>query len=111
MFLAVAILLLTGGECVTPLFADQQSKECCAKGMCQRSQKKDPCCQTTPPAATHYFETASKVALDRIPAFVVVVAPHTAEFSLSSSTGIDRMDTAFQWPPGSLRGVSLPLLV
>src|ERR1022692_3273779 len=73
MLLAVALLLLTGGECVTPLFADQQSKERCARGMCQRSgrqsqkqsQKKDPCCQVAPPAITKYFQRAGKVTFDQ----------------------------------------------
>jgi hypothetical protein len=116
MFLSVAILLLTGGECVTPLFANQQSKQCCARGMCQRSrrssQKKDPCCQTTPPTATQYFEVAAKTTIDRAPVVVASVVSNGADFSRSSlSFRNDGMAAAFQWPPGSLPSVSLPLLV
>jgi len=111
MLLAVGIFLLNAGDCISPLVADQKSKDCCAKGQCHRPQKKDPCCQTTPPTLTKYFQAAGKVTFDHplpVEAEAVITAgpvlPSIREFSLN------RLDSA-QWPPGLAKNVSLPLLV
>lgn len=112
MLLAFGILLLNGGDCISPLFADQQSKDCCAKGMCHHSQKKDPCCETIPPATTKYFQATGKVTLDQSLLVVTAAIGGVAKF-VSPSLGSFHSDNvgATQWPPGVARSVSLPLLV
>jgi|SRR6266404_6929165 len=112
MLLAVAILLLNAGDCISPLFADQQSKDCCAKGQCHRPQKKDPCCQTTPPSLIKYFQATGKVTFDhalpvatgRVVNTIALALPSLDDFSAK------RLDTA-EWPPGVAKSVSRPLLV
>lgn len=112
MLLAVAILLLNGGDCISPLFADQQSKDCCAQGECDQSQKDDPCCQTTPPAVTKYFQPAGKVDLDQGSAVVAGTGIERGHLPvLFSAFHRDDMDLTFCWPPGIAKGVLLPLLV
>src|SRR6266852_2436191 len=112
MLLALGILLLNGGDCISPLFADQQSKDCCARGQCHRSQKKDPCCQTTPPTLTQYFQPAARVTLNAVPVAVANAPNDRAAFTPSFATfNREYVDLALQWPPGAARGFALPLLV
>ena len=57
------ILILRGGDCVPLLFANQQTKDCCTKGKCSRSQKADPCCQTSSSDSIQHFQAQDKVSL------------------------------------------------
>lgn len=57
------ILILRGGDCVPLLFANQQTKDCCTKGKCSRSQKADPCCQTSSSDSVQHFQAQEKVFL------------------------------------------------
>src|SRR5258708_37297249 len=112
MLLAVALLLLNAGDCVSPIFADQQSRDCCARGQCHSSQKKDPCCQTAPPTVTKDFQLAAKVTLDHRPIVLTDAVAANSAFSPSpAAVWRDCLDLTVQWPPGIVAGVSLPLLV
>jgi hypothetical protein len=112
MFLAVVILLLSGGDCISPLLADQKSKDCCAQGQCHRSQKKDPCCQTTPPAITQFFQAVAKVTVDPGPRVVTdALNNHTRFFTFPTAQSAACLDLAVPWPPGSNEDASLLLRV
>jgi hypothetical protein len=112
MLFAAAILLLNAGDCVSPLFADQQAKDCCSQGSCHRSQKSDPCCQTTPPSATQSFELSAKVTLDydvlAVTDVILNIAP-TRQAPVFSYRVASHL--TFESPPGGAERVSLPLLL
>jgi len=112
MFIALAMVLLKGGDCISPLFADQESKNCCTRGKCNPSQKADPCCQTTSPSATQYFQPATKVTLDQSSLAltdVVIDVAHLEPSFVAVNRGF--LEMAFKSPPGLTQSVSLPLLI
>ena len=112
MFIALAILLLNGGDCISPLFADQQSKDCCTRGKCNPLQKADPCCQTTSPSATQDFQASAKVTLDHGSVLLMDAFINVVHFEPSLVTfPRDYLDMASKSPPGTVKGVSLPLLI
>lgn len=63
MLIAVVMLLLGGGDCVSLLFAEQQTKECCTKGHCSPGQKADPCCESSSSAPIKYFQAQGKSSI------------------------------------------------
>lgn len=112
MFLAAAILLLQGGNCVSLLFADQQANDCCTRGECNPARKADPCCQTSPSAGIKYFQPESKsstITLSSIP------TPVTLNFGFlppPSDVEAGRLPEApFHSPPDRNAQASLPLLI
>ena len=78
-----AILILRGGDCVPLLFANQQTKDCCTKGKCSRSQKADPCCQTSSSDSVQHFQAQEKVSL---PTLAQLDSPAVEVFSSSLLT-------------------------
>src|SRR5580658_10516239 len=113
MLVAVVILALNCGDCISPLFADQKSKDCCAQGQCHRTQKKDPCCQTTPPALTQLFQAVAKVTVNPAGPRVVTdtLDDHPRLVTSPTAHSATHLDLAVPWPPGSDEDASLPLRV
>ena len=106
------ILILRGGDCVPLLFANQQTKDCCTKGKCSRSQKPDPCCQTSSSDSVQHFQAEEKVSLPTL----AQVDSATVEAFSSSLLAIlvfeaVLIDTSPPWFPGPMARVSLPLLI
>ena len=112
MFAALAILLINGGDCISPLFADQKAKDCCTRGKCNPTQKADPCCRTTSPSATQEFQASEKVTLDPGALVVADAIPviTAVGYPLVALRG-DQLDLPFRSPPGVVQDVSLPLLI
>ncbi len=106
------ILILRGGDCVPLLFANQQAKDCCTKGKCSRSQKADPCCQTSSSDSVQHFQVQEKVSL---PALAQVDSVVVEAFSYSLLTVLVSepilIDTSPPSSPGPITRVSLPLLI
>src|SRR6266704_3565513 len=62
LFLAATIFLLQGADCVSLFFADQQSRDCCQKGHCNRKNP-DPCCQVSTKVDLTQVQAKDKVQL------------------------------------------------
>src|SRR6266852_5295876 len=56
MFIDVVMLPIQGGDCISFLFADQQTKDCCARGKCSRAEEADPCCQSSLSSSMQCFQ-------------------------------------------------------
>jgi hypothetical protein len=106
------ILILRGGDCVPLLFANQQTKDCCTKGKCSRSQKADPCCQTSSADSVQHFQAQDKVSLP-IPVQVDSVVLDAFSSSLLSVLADEEVLIDISPPPnlGPYGRVSLPLLI
>ena len=112
MFIALAMVLLKGGDCISPLFADQESKDCCTRGKCNPSQKADPCCQTTSPSATQYFQPTTKITLDQNSLVLTDTVIDVAQIEPSFvAVNRDFLEMEFKSPPAVAQTVSLPLLI
>src|SRR5215213_7090449 len=109
--LIIAILILRGGDCIPLLLANQQTKDCCTKGKCSRSQKADPCCQTSSSDSVQHFQAEEKVSISTLAQVdSVVVECFSARFLTVFAAEPIPIDTS---PPSSLgpfTRVSLPLL-
>jgi hypothetical protein len=107
-----AILILRGGDCVPLLFANQQTKDCCTKGKCSRSQKADPCCQTSSSDSVQYFQTEEKASISiSAPVNFAAVEWLSSSFLTVLAAEPIPIDTS---PPSFLvpnTRVSLPLLI
>jgi hypothetical protein len=110
LFLAAAIFILQGGDCVSSFVADKQAHDCCQKGHCSRKNP-DPCCQVSSNTTVTQAQAKEKASfveaasLSALPAWVVPVIV----------VNIDH-DVCYGWifapsPPGQLGDFSLPLLV
>jgi hypothetical protein len=112
LFFSAAIILLNAGNCISPLLADQKTKDCCSRGKCSPARKSDSCCQTSSGAAASYFQAAEKFTLSAQLAvgvdYAVPVEPFSPSF-LAIFGGPFEHTTP--WPPGTSPSVSLPLLV
>jgi hypothetical protein len=110
LFLAAAIFLLQGGDCVSLFFANQQAHDCCRKGQCS-PKNPDPCCQlsakttVTQDQAKERTPVAGLAELAVLPAWTspVMLRPVDPE----SPHGLMLAPS----PPGQLGNFSLPLLV
>ena len=107
-----AILILRGGDCMPLLFANQQTKDCCTKGKCSRSQKADPCCQTSSSDSVEQLQASAKVfppALAQVDALAVQIFSTNLYSALVAEPPL--IDTS---PPsyfGPTSRLSLPLLI
>lgn len=112
LFFATVLVFLHGGDCVSPLFADQKANDCCTKGECNPVQKSDPCCHPVSPSLIKSFPSKDKVsvapalapAADVVLAFQHFHAPCSALLRHPLQFTVD-------WPPGVRSGVSFPLLI
>ena len=106
------ILILRGGDCVPLLFANQQSKDCCTKGKCSRSQKADPCCQTSSSDSVQHFQAQEKVSLPTLAQVDSVVmealSSRLLTVHVSEPIPIDTSPPSYSGPNSRL---SLPLLI
>lgn len=106
------ILILRGGDCVPLLFANQQAKDCCTKGKCNRSQKADPCCQTSSADSVQLFQAQEKLSL---PSLAQVDSVAVELFSSSLFTALVSepvpIDSSPPPYPGPISRLSLPLLI
>lgn len=107
-----SILILRGGDCVPLLFANQATKDCCTKGKCSRSQKADPCCQTSSSDDVQHFQAEDKVSLPALAeldfAFASSCWPSLMPV-LSAQSFV--LDISPHPPPDPLVQHSLPLLI
>jgi hypothetical protein len=106
------ILILRGGDCVPLLFANQQTKDCCTKGKCSRSQKADPCCQTSSSDSVQHFQAQEKVSLPTL-AQVDSIAVEVFSINLHSVLIAEPLliDTSPPLYSGPIARLSLPLLI
>lgn len=106
------ILILRGGDCVPLLIANQQTKDCCAKGKCSRSQKADPCCQTSSSDSVQHFQAQEKVSLPTL-AQVDSVTLESGSPILVAVLTFEPVQTDTSPPayPGPITRLSLPLLI
>lgn len=106
------ILILRGGDCVPLLFASQQTKVCCTKGKCSRSQKADPCCQTSSSDSVQHFQAQEKVSLPTLAQVdsiaVEVFSSNLLAVVVSEPILIDTSPPSYSGPFSRL---SLPLLI
>ena len=107
-----SILILRGGDCIPLLFANQATKDCCTKGKCSRSQKADPCCQTSSSDAVQHFQAEDKVNLPALAeldfGFAVSCWPGSMPVLHAQSFVLDISPHP---PPDPLVRLSLPLLI
>ena len=109
MLFAAAVLLLRGGDCVSLLFADQQSNDCCTRGECSPAKNADPCCQVSNSSAAKHFQPEAKLTA---PELSVVSLPVTLVLpAFSDSFTRLPLAVAGESPPGTFGRVSLPLLI
>jgi len=106
------ILMLRGGDCVPLLFANQQTKDCCTKGKCSRSQKADPCCQTSSSDSVQHFQAQEKFSVPTL-AQVDSVAEEAFSPSLFAVFVAEPflIDTSPPSYSGPISRLSLPLLI
>ena len=112
MFFSAAIILLNAGNCISPLLADQKTKDCCSRGKCSPARKSDSCCQTSSGATASYFQAADKFTLSVQLALTVDGVIPAVTFSPSLLTVFrSAFEHPVAWPPGTSPGASLPLLI
>ena len=109
-FIAVAILLLRAGDCVSLLFASQEAKDCCTRGECSPAKKADPCCEGNTSSSVKTFQPQSKFSIpDEISlaswSVEVILPDLVPRFSRLLPA------VAAESPPGAVGRLSLPLLI
>jgi hypothetical protein len=109
LFLATAVFLLQGGECISLFFADKPAHECCRKGNCSQKNP-DPCCQVSSRTTVTHYQAKEKISLADLAALPVLPA-WTTRISFVPVDPQLRYFTAEPSPPGRLGNLSLPLLV
>jgi hypothetical protein len=110
LFLATAIFLLQGGECISLFFADKPAHECCQKGNCS-PRKPDPCCQLSSKTTVTQHQAKEKISLANLAALPVLAAWTTPIGLVPVNPQWHYVFTAEPSPPGHLGNFSLPLLV
>ena len=105
-----SILILRGGDCIPLLFANQATKDCCTKGKCSRSQKADPCCQTSSSDGVQHFQAEDKV---NPPALTELAFAGACWHGLMADLNAQSLflDISPHPPPDPLVRLSLPLLI
>jgi len=112
LFFSAAIILLNAGNCISPLFADQKTKDCCSRGKCSPARTSDSCCQTSSGPTASYFQTAEKFVLSVQLAVTADRAIPDVIFSpLLLAVFGSRFESPVAWPPGASPSASLPLLI
>ena len=112
MLIAVVMLLLRGGDCVSLLFADQQTKECCTKGHCSPGQKADPCCESSSSAPIKYFQAQGKFSIPPLSDVAVALFAEAVPQLMSADPRPFVPGFLFQSPPpGASSQAPVPLLI
>ena len=109
MFLAAAIFLLQGGDCLSMFVKDKQAHDCCKKGHCSRANP-DPCCQISAKTDIAKDQVKEKTPLPELTVMPVIdfwVQP----VNTTIVTWARHWKTFAPSPPGALGNFSLPLLV
>ena len=110
LFLAAAIFVLQGGDCVSLLFGNKQAHDCCRKGHCS-PKNPDPCCQVSSKATVTQDQAKEKAPLADL-AVLPSLTAWTRPVILAPVDPEARYDLMFApSPPGQLGNFSLPLLV
>ena len=110
LFVAAAIFLLQGADCVSFFFANQQAHDCCRKGQCS-PKNPDPCCQVSPNTTVTQAQAKAKVQVLDLALLAVLPAwTHAVMTATVDSQSRDRLAFTSS-PPGQLGNFSLPLLV
>ncbi len=109
LFLAAAILVLQGGDCLSLIFASQQTHDCCQKGHCT-PKNPDPCCQVSAKTTVTQDQAKEKDTLLDLAALPVLPAG-TPLFVTPVGLHSDYRMTFAPSPPGQLGNFSLPLVV
>jgi hypothetical protein len=112
MLIAAIMLLLRGGECVSPLFADQQTRECCTRGTCSPAHKSDPCCEFSNSTTVKHFQAETRVAIPSPSDAGFAVLSETVPQLVSSDRRFSLISGSVQPPgPGVSSRTPLPLLI
>jgi hypothetical protein len=111
--LGIAVLLLSTGDCVNLLFADEAAHECCLRGDCPSEQNQiDACCNVPISGSANYAQAGSKVSVSQ-PASTSMDFPETV-FDLDQAVLVrsrSAIETQVQAPPDVEHALSLPLLI
>jgi hypothetical protein len=110
LFLATAIFLLQGGECISLFFADKPAHQCCQKGNCS-PKNPDPCCQVSSKTTVIQHQAKEKISPADLAALPVLAAWTPAISFVTVGPQSRYVLTAEPSPPGHLGNFSLPLLV
>ena len=110
LFLAAAIFLFQGGDCVSLLFASEQARDCCRKGHCS-PKNPDPCCQVSSKSTVTQQTAKEKVPLVDLAALSALPAWTAPNSFKPADPELHYALTCAPSPPGQLGNFSLPLLV
>jgi len=110
----IAVLLLSTGDCVNLLFADEQAHECCMRGDCpgRKQDESDSCCNVPASGSAKSAQAGVKTSVSQPPSTAIDFPinifrfDHTFE-TLSRSVATEPV----HGPPGVEHGFSLPLLI
>ncbi len=112
MLIAVVMLFLRGGDCVSLLFADQQTKECCTRGHCSPGKKADPCCESSNAAPIKYFQAEGKFSIPPLSDAAIAIFAEPVPHLVSADPRQFVPGFLFQSPPpGVSSQAPLPLLI
>lgn len=107
--LVASVFLLRAGDCMTFLLADAQTKDCCKRGKCGRSQKNpDPCCQVSAVNSAQHFQAPEKILLAHAD---IIVSTSVDLVEPPCRSTLIPLDVSADSPPGALAQTSLPLLI
>ncbi len=108
-FLAAALFILQGGDCLSLLFASHEARECCRKGQCS-PKNPDPCCQVS--SKTTVTQNQAQEREHGVKLAPMIVTTWVSPVSVAHlDFGSASYSTFPPSPPGELGNFSLPLLV
>lgn len=111
-FFAVAMLLLRGGDCVSLLFADQESRDCCTRGTCSPAKKADPCCKSSGSAPVQHFQAENKSSVPPPSDAGLAIFDQSVPQVGSAQFTLSMVGLSFHSPPrGPSTQAPLPLLI
>jgi len=108
--IAAVVLLLRGGDCVSPLFATPAESDCCARGHCGPSENADSCCKSADPSNPEQFPVEGKIS---VPNLTTLPAPgaQAAVMPIQNVLAQGWDYSQFHSPPNGFERVSSPLLI
>jgi hypothetical protein len=111
--LGIAVLLLSTGDCVNLLFADDEAHECCMRGDCPGTKQDeiDSCCNIPASDSAKYAQAGVKTSLSQ-PVITAIDFPvDTFHVDYTFQTLSRSVAEPVHAPPGVEHGFSLPLLI
>lgn len=110
--LGAVLLLLNAGNCVLPLFASQEAKDCCTRGKCTPKTGDDCCRSAIGAIAGKHFEQGSRSSINPLECAVVaalgVQAPDVVDPRI---TIVPSFLNEHAPPGGGPLNANLPLLI